>query len=501
MDDEALATEQPAPQNLEAPGGSVMDGIAAGIAPQEEPPSIEDMLTAPSRSRIPFREAMRALGEGDLDGLEGIHFTRGKNTGRAIATFNDEFGEPFAIHVPDSTVFALAERRGNARAARKMLEAQARQDAATQQRINKVMAINRTPSAVQGVVAALAARNPSKALESLMQFEKQRALGKPVVNEATRMMVELADEDQKARLVTYAGQMSRMRMAADKAQMVLMSHKAGPSERAEAANVLQHFATLRAAQYGGKEFMATGGAPVGYISWAMHGDQDWSADGGPLQRLMALAASSTGDWEPIPKPTRADQLPAYINSMNAWVQQHFGWRGLAITPQEQQILASQLGKLDPRFELEMQARQSLDMQDRMTQLENHVAAATRGPAPQQRGAPETVEPQGRAPSIAGQLFESGAVQIKNAGNPSEEDLNKLAAEFSKRGVKDPEQLAALIEEYLSMAEAMKAPRGKPNANGSSKPGTRSAADAEARYNRGERGDRSAGPSFANSRGG
>jgi len=461
--DPAAGVDETAPATGEAPP-DLMGGISKGLAPQDEEITVDDMIASPSREQVPYQEALNGLANGDLAGLEGIRFSRGRGTGRAIASFIDEHGEPQSMFVPDSVWFAAVTRRGRAREAQMMMAQQAQQDEATRQRLRQLMAVSRTPSTIAGLVDALAARNPEKALSMALDFEQKRATGKPVVGEGMKMTLEILDEDRKSRLVTYTGQMSKLNMRAERARMLLNRDDIPDDVRREAAQDVFDVATVRSLQYGAERAMRTGMMPVGFISYAMESDQNWNQDGGPLERVMALAAKEGRGWPVVPRPNRPEAIPAYINAMNGWVKSILGWpQGFAATPPERAVLAAHLARNDPRFEVQMLAHQQM-MGDAMMMQQAGQAGAQQQPrgqgaAPQQAPAqapapstkPEGTKRQGKAPSVAGQLFEGGKLKVKNPADPTDAEIDAISLAISRQGVKDPEQIAALIEEYLAMA--------------------------------------------------
>lgn len=433
-----------------------MPGIAAGLAAE---PSMDDMILAPGRQgRIPYQQAMRALGDGDLDGLEGLHFGR-TASGRPMVDFEDENGEVMTMPVSDHVWMAALQRRTQSRAAREQMARQQVADNQIRSRIDEVMTVSRTPPQVAAIVASTAALNPERALGMLMRFEERRAMGKPVVQEFASLQLEAADEDRRARRALYAGDLSRMRATQMRAEATLLRSNASPKEHDAAASVSADAASFHALQFGPQVMKETGGEQ-GLSEYAMTRTRGWDRDGGPIQRAMNLAARADFGWQPIPKPARAEDVPAYLMEMNQWTSRYLGWPAFVATPQGANAVAMMLGRNDPQLEVSIQAGAALQqnmagMQQNAMMMHQAMGGSQQ---PEQAAPPATgqrggdVPPRSQQATIVGGLLRDQVVKVKDPSDPTDAEISSIAMALSRRGIKDPGELERAVIEYLDMAE-------------------------------------------------
>ena len=479
-----LAVEPAAPE-AEAAGGDPstaaplasdpLAGIQAGLSREPTP---DELILSPGRSgRMSYVQAMKALGDGDIVGLEGLHFGR-TSTGRPMVDFEDENGEVVALPVSDSVWMAALQRRTQSRAARSQLAQQEAADNAVRQRIDEVLSVSQTPRPVASIVATMAALNPQRALQSLMRFEERRALGKPIQQEFANLQLEMADEDRRARVATYGGDLSRMRATQMRSEAALLSRDADPRTQAAAAQVTADVGTFHAFQFSPAFLKETGGQ-AGLAEYAMARSRGWERDGGPIQRVMALAERPDFGWTPVERPRRAEDVPAYLAEMNEWTARYLGWPAFVASPQGANAVAMVLGRNDPQLEVSVQANAALQQNAAGLQqnaaLMQGLGGAQQAQAPQQQ--PQgggDVPPRSRQATITGGLLRDGAVKVKDPANPTDEEISAIAMALSRRGIKDKAELERAVIEYLDMAATAGGSDGRgngPGGQGAGTPGT------------------------------
>lgn len=439
-------------------------GIRAGLANDDQSMQDEELLAAPSVPQVPFATALRGLGGGDIEGLEGIRFSRGKNSGRAIATFIDENGEPHSMYVPDSVWFAAMRARAQHRIVARKAQEQALRDQTIRENVQKLMTVSQFPASVAGLTTAISLYNPERAYALALDFAKRRALGSggSIKEFADSLARNLADEEAQERAKRIWGPSTRLGIMGERASMLLSRPNTPASDAEEAHRVVGDLASLRAFNFNGSkhrqllEVQKQMGMPVGFVGFAMNTSQSWNQDGGPLRRIMDLASRHDYGWRPIPPPRNAHGILPYINAMNTWIKEALGWPSFAATPVELQQFAAMLGQMDSKIAVELQAGASLFGQPQggysfapppAPANPQSLTRYDKDASPTDARLAHADMPQDRQAAVnaAKQLFAARSKPyFSDPRNPTEQELNAVGADLRRAGVTGFESFRAAL---------------------------------------------------------